>query len=107
MLDHLSTVPAQIEEVKLSAARAEAIVALGRAKAWQSELDLKEIATECVEFKDDESIFEEKDFNKCVREMRPMACKLIEELNLNKYMPAYDDNNNKIKPPADTSLTYL
>ena len=32
--------------------------------------------------------------------MRPVACKLIEELSLNKYMPAYDDNNQKIKPPA-------
>ena len=29
-----------------------------------------------------------------------MACKLIEELNLNKYTPTYDDKNNKIKPPS-------
>ena len=28
-----------------------------------------------------------------------MACKLVEELNLNKYTPAYDDNN-QIKPPS-------
>lgn len=32
--------------------------------------------------------------------MRPVACKLIEELNLNHYTPAYDDDNNKIKPPS-------
>jgi hypothetical protein len=77
VLDHLSMVPAQIEEVKLSAARVGAIVALSRAKAWQSELDPEEMATGCPEFKDDRSIFEEEDFNKCVREMRPLACKLV------------------------------
>nr|XP_040249978.1 uncharacterized protein LOC120967799 [Aegilops tauschii subsp. strangulata] len=100
ILDHLSTFPSQIEEIKISAARAEAIVALGRAQAWQSEHDPEDIATECPEFKDDQSTFEEKDFNPCVREMRPVACKLIEELNLNKYTPAYHNNNQKIKLPA-------
>jgi hypothetical protein len=29
-----------------------------------------------------------------------VACKLVEELNLNKYTVAYDGNNQKIKPPA-------
>nr|XP_040256928.1 uncharacterized protein LOC120974542 [Aegilops tauschii subsp. strangulata] len=71
VLDQLSTVPAQIEELKLSAAYAGAIVALSRVKAWQSELDPEEMATGCPEFKDDGSIFEEEDFNRCVREMRP------------------------------------
>jgi hypothetical protein len=81
VLDHLSTFPGQIEEMKLSAARAGAIIALGRAKAWQSELDPEEIAIGCPKFKDGLSAFEEKDFNQCIREMRPVACKLIEELN--------------------------
>jgi hypothetical protein len=84
----------------MSAARAGAIVALGRAKAWQAELDPEEIATGCPEYKDDGSSFEEQDFNKCDREMRPVACKLTEELNLKHYTPAYDDQNNKIKPPT-------
>ena len=100
VIEHLSMVPAQVEELKLSAAQSGAIVALGRAKAWQSELDPEEIAIGCPEFKDDQSTFEEKDFNQCVREMCPVACKIIEELNLNKYTPTYDDNNNKIKPLA-------
>ena len=29
-----------------------------------------------------------------------MACKLVEELNLNNYTMAYDSNNQKIKPPS-------
>jgi hypothetical protein len=107
VLDQLSTFPSQIEEQRLSAARAGAIVALGRAKAWQSELDSEEIATGCPEFKDDQSAFEEKDFNQCVWEMQPVACKLIEELNLNKYTLAYDDNNQKIKPPAHDVVSLI
>ena len=55
------------------------------------------MAIGCPEFKDDRAIFTEEDFNKCVREMRPIACKLIEDLNLNHYMLAYDENNNNIK----------
>ena len=35
-----------------------------------------------------------------MREMRPVVCKLIEELNLKHYMPTYDDQSNKIKPPT-------
>lgn len=100
VLDQLSTAPAQVTEYKLSAARARAICALGRAKAWQSKLDPVEIATGCLEFKDDGSSFEEQDFNNCVREMRHVACKLIEDLNLDHYTPAYDEKNQKIKPPA-------
>ena len=91
--------PAQIEEVKLYIARAGAIVALGRAKAWQSELDPTEIATGCPEFKDDQSI-EEKDFNQCVREMHLVACKLVEELNLNNYTPVMmTTTTNSSRPP--------
>jgi hypothetical protein len=61
--------PGQIKELKLSAALAGAVVALSRAKAWQSELDPEEMAAGCPEFNDDGSIFEEADFNRCVREM--------------------------------------
>lgn len=100
MLDQLSTALAQVTEYRLSVAWAGAIVALGQAKAWQSELDPVEIATGCPKFMDDGSAFEEQDFNNCVREMRPVACKLIEDLNSNHYTPTYDENNNEIKPPT-------
>ena len=30
----------------------------------------------------------------------PVACKLIEEMNLKHYTLAYDDENNIIKPPT-------
>ena len=43
-LARLSMTPAQIEEVKRSAARAVALLALTWAKAWISDLDLVDIA---------------------------------------------------------------
>jgi hypothetical protein len=107
VLDQLSIAPAQVTEYKLLAARAGAICALGRAKAWQSELDPVEIATGCPEFEDDGSTFEEQDFNNCVREMRPVACKLIEDLDLDHYTLAYDEKNQKIKPPVHDVLSLI
>ena len=97
----------QIEEQRLSAARAGAIVTLGRAKSWHSELDQGEIATKCSEFKDDHSPFEERDFNRRVREMRPVACILVEELNFHNYTMAYDSNNQKIKMPAHAVVNLI
>ena len=43
-LDRLSMTPAQIEELKRSAARAGALLALTRAKAWIADLDPADIA---------------------------------------------------------------
>ena len=47
VLDQLSTMPKQVEELKLSATYAVEITALSRAKAYQSELDPKEMAGGC------------------------------------------------------------
>jgi hypothetical protein len=32
--------------------------------------------------------------------MRPLACQLAQGLDLNKYQPAYDSQNIRIKPPS-------
>ena len=78
-LDKLSVVPQRVEEIKQSVARAGAIIALRRAKAWQAELDPEEMATGCPSLKEDGSPFGAEYFAKCVREMRPLASKLAEE----------------------------
>ena len=49
VLDHSSTVPKQVEELKLSAARSGAIAAFSRAKSYQLELDPIEMAGGCLE----------------------------------------------------------
>ena len=86
--DHFSIVPKQVEELKLSAARSGAITALSRAKAYQSELDPTEMLVVRPEYNDDGSIFNEADFARCVKEMRPLVCQLAQELDLMKYQPA-------------------
>ena len=82
VLDKLSVMLKRIEEIKRSSARAGAITALSRDKAWQAELDPAEMATGCPNFKEDGSPFEEEDFTKCVKEMRPLTSKLAEETDL-------------------------
>lgn len=100
VLDQLSTVPKKIEQMKLSAARSGTITALSRAKAWQAELDPAEMATGCPGLKEDGSTFDQADFAKCVKEMRPLACKLAEESDLSKYQLAYNMENTRIRAPT-------
>lgn len=92
--------PKRIDEIKRSVARAGAITALSRAKAWQAELDPEELATSCPSLKEDGSPFDASDFTKCVKEMRPLATKLAEETDLSKYHPAYTNENAKVKASA-------
>lgn len=100
VLDKLSILPQRIEEIKRSSARAGVITALSRAKAWQAELDLEELATGYPSLKEDGSPFLAEDFTKCVREMRPLASKLAEETDLSKYQAAYTKENSKVTSPA-------
>jgi hypothetical protein len=63
-------------------------------------LDPKEIAGGFPEYNDDGSVFSEADFAKCIKEMRPLACQLAQELDLKKYQPTYDSNNIRLKAPS-------
>ena len=96
VLSSLFVLPARIEENKRLTARASAITALSRAKAWQSELDPAELATGCPSLKEDMSPFDKKDFAACVKEMRPLASLLAEETDLSKYQAAYTAENQKM-----------
>ena len=58
------------------------------------------MASGFLEYKDDVSAFIEADYAKCIKEMRPLACQLAQELDLKKYQLVYDINNTRIKPPA-------
>ena len=82
VLNQLSVLPQRIAEIKRSSARAGAITALSRAKAWQPELDPAELANGCPTYKEDWTAFTVDDFRVCAREVRPLAAKLAEETNL-------------------------
>ena len=82
VLERLSVLPQRIEELKRSAARAGAITALSRAKAWQADLDPEDLANGCPSVKQDGSPFSAIDFAEIVRGMHPLASKLAEDTDL-------------------------
>lgn len=100
VLSKLSVLPARIEEIKRPVARAGAITALSRAKAWQEELDPAELATSFPSFKEDGSPFDKKDFAACVKEMRPLASLIAEETYLSRYQATYTADNQKMPTQA-------
>ena len=85
-----------MEEMKQSSARADAVTALSRAKAWVPELDPSEVATGYPSLKEDGTPFDQKDFSACVKEIRPMATMIANDSDLSKYHPAYNKENQKM-----------
>ena len=79
-LDKLSMLPARIEELKKSAARAGALTALTPAKAWLVDLEPADLANGCPSIKEDGSPFTADDFAALTTEMRSLASKLAQTL---------------------------
>ena len=95
-LAKLSMTPAQLEEVKRSAARAGALSALTRAKAWISDLDPEDIGNGYPSQKEDDSDFDNEALKALTKEMRPLASKLAEETDLSFHPSIYDADNKRI-----------
>jgi hypothetical protein len=104
VLKQLSTVPAQIEELKRSAARSGAMLALSRAKAFMPDMDPSEMAGGFPEFNLDGSEFSTEDYTRCMKETRVLASQLVKELDFKRYQPAYNEDNVRVTPPSYTSI---
>ena len=89
-----------MDEMKRSSARAGAVTALSRAKAWLPGLDPSEVATGYPSLKEDDTSFDKKDFAACVKELRPLASLIVNEADLSKYHPAYIMENHKMPTPT-------
>ena len=98
-LKRLSMLPARVEEMKKSAARTGAINALIRAKAWVPDFDPVEVAQGYPSLKEDGSEFSEEDLRAINREVRPLACRLVEEADLSHYQAQYDNQNKRVAAP--------
>ena len=85
VLKKLSILSTRIQELKRSCARAGAVTALSRAKAWVPELDPDEVATGYQSLKEDGTPLDQKDFADCMKEIRPMVTLIANETNLSKY----------------------
>ena len=100
VLRKLSVLPERCSEMKRSSARAGAVTALSREKAWLPELDPADISIEYPSFKEDGTPFDKKDFAACVKDIRPLASLIANETDLTKYQPAYHLGNQKIPTPS-------
>ena len=96
-LARLSMTPAQIEEVKRSAARAGALLALTRAKAWIADLDPVDIAKGFPSEQENGAMFDNEALKSVTREMRPLASQLAEEANLTVHRSFYDADNKWVE----------
>lgn len=106
-LEKLSVLRQRIEELKRSDARAGAMTALSRAKAWQADLDPEDLANGCTSAKEDGSPFSADDFAKIAREMLPLVSKLAKETDLSQYQAAYDTENKKVKAPVHQEVDLI
>ena len=96
-LDRLSMTPAQIEELKQSAARAGALLVLSRAKAWIADLDPADISKGFPSAQENGEEFDNDALKRITREMRPLASQLVEEANLTVHRSFYDANHKWVE----------
>ena len=89
-LEKLGMLPAHIGELKRAAARAGALTALIRAKAWIPDLGAKDIIKGYPGVKEDGSNFNNDDLRRLTKQMRPAASKLAEDTDLSHFQPFYD-----------------
>ena len=89
--------PAQIEKLKRSAARAGALLALTRAKAWIADLDPVDIAKGFPSAQENGEEFDNDTLKRITREMRPLASQLVEEANLTVHRSFYDADNKRVE----------
>ena len=88
--------PQRIQDLRRAFARARAVAALSRAKAWVPELDLADLSLGYPSRKEDGTAFGEQDFTACVKVVRPLATLIGEDTDLTKYSPGYDSKNRRI-----------
>ena len=91
--------PAHIAELKRAAARAGALTALVRAKAWIPDLEEEDIIKGYPGVKEYGSNFNNDDLRWLTKQMRPVASKLAEGSDLSHFQPFYDAEGKR--QPAD------
>ena len=99
VLRRLAILPQRFQELIWASARAGAIAALSRAKAFLPELDPVDIALGYPSLKEDGTPFDQKDFAACVKSVRPVATLIGNDKDLTKYQPGYDAENQRIPTP--------
>ena len=107
VLRRLAVLPQRFQELRRASARAGAIAALSRAKAFLPELDPADIALGYPSLKEDGTPFDQKDFAACVKSVRPVATLIGNDTDLTKYQPGYDAENQRIPTPRYEAVSLI
>ena len=107
VLKRLAVLPQRFQELRRASARAGAIAALSRAKAWLPELDPADIALGYPSLKEYGTPFDQKNFAACVKEIRPVATLIGNDTDLTKYQPGYDTENQRIPMPHYEAISLI
>ena len=107
VLRRLAVLPQRFQELRRASARAGAIAALSRAKAFLPELDPADIALGYPSLKEDGTPFDQKDFAACVKIVRPVATLIGNDTDLTKYQPGYDAENQRIPTPRYEAISLV
>ena len=107
VLRRLAVLPQRFQELRRASARAGAIAALSRAKAWLPELDPADIALGYPSLKEDGTPFDQKDFAACVKDVRPVATLIGNDTDFTKYQPGYDADNQRIPTPHYEAISLI
>ena len=102
-LAKFSMTPAQIEQVKWSAARAGALTTLTQAKSWIADLDPVDIAKGYPGEQQDGLAFDNEALKTLTKEMRALASQLAEEVDLSVHRSSYDIDNKQVDCSYETS----
>ena len=107
VLRRLAVLPQRFQELRRASARAGAIAALSRAKAFLPELDPADIALGYPSLKEDDTPFDQKDFAACVKSVRLVATLIGNDTDLTKYQPGYDAENQRIPTPRYEAVSLI
>jgi hypothetical protein len=100
VIELLSTLPKQVEELRRSAARQGAMAALSRCLAFAPELTAEEMMDGFPSRKDDGSEFTAEDYARCRKASRVLASTLVDELDLSTYQAAYSEPSKRVRGPT-------
>ena len=107
VLKRLASLPQRVQDLRRVSARAGAVAALSRAKAWIPELDPADLALGYPSLKEDGTVFDEHDFTAYVKDIRPMATLIGNDTDLTKYQPGYDSKNRRIPTPSYDEVSLI
>ena len=93
VLEVISTIPKQIEELKRSVARKGAMAALSQSLAYAPALNPAEMMDGFSQLKDDGSQFTQEDYAHCMKASRILASRLAADADLSSYQAAYSEDN--------------